>query len=282
MESIRLTKDGRQVWVESWATILRDSLGEPSGSIWVDRDITARREAEEALRRAQAELVSGVQERAALQERQRLARELHDSVSQALYGISLGAHTALTMLDTNRDKAREALDFALSLTNVGLTEMRALIFELQPDALEKEGLVTALNRKAAELRARYGIEIALDLPDEPSLPLATKEAVYRIAQESMQNAVKHARCDRLGVRLDCGSDGCCLEVSDNGVGFDPLGAFPGHLGLRSMRERAAAIGGTLTIDSEANRGTQIRAHVPNLSPPTFDTTQGVTDDPHSV
>jgi PAS domain S-box-containing protein len=262
VESLRLTKDGRQVWIESRAMMIRGSADAPGGSIWVDRDITARKEAEEALQRMEEELTLSAQERAALDERQRLARELHDSVSQALYGISLGAHTALTVLDTDREKAREALSFTLSLVSTGLTEMRALIFELRPEALETDGLVAALNRKSAELRARHDIEIALELHDEPSLPLAAKEALYRIAQEAMQNAVKHARCDRLDVRLDCEPDGCCLEVCDNGIGFDPHAAYPGHLGLRSMRERAANVGGTLDISSLPDSGTQIRAFVP--------------------
>jgi PAS domain S-box-containing protein len=224
--------------------------------------ITERMRAEAALRRAQSELEQRIHERTALEERQRLARELHDSVSQALYGISLGAHTALTWLDRNRGKVVEALDYVLSLTQAGLTEMRALIFELRPESLEMEGLVAALNKQAAALRARREIEVKLELCDEPDIPLETKEALYRIAQEALQNAVKHARPSRLDVRLVCDAESIVLEVCDDGVGFDPIASFPGHLGLRSMRERATRRGGTLDIVSAPGGGTRIRACVP--------------------
>ena len=208
------------------------------------------------------ELARGDQERARTEERQRLARELHDSVSQAFYGISLGAHTALTHIDADRDRVFEALHYVISLAQAGLTEMRALIFELRPESLEMEGLVAALTKRTAALRASHGIEVALSACDEPEVPLPIKEALYRIAQEAMQNAVKHARPDRLDVRLVCEPDGLWLEVCDNGGGFDPLASYPGHLGLRSMRERATSVGGTLEIVSAPGCGTQIRAHVP--------------------
>jgi signal transduction histidine kinase len=166
------------------------------------------------------------------------------------------------MLDTDPDKVREALAFILSLAHDGLAEMRGLIAELRPDSLGEEGLVAALTRQAEQLGARRGVEIGLSLCAEPDLSLAAKEALYRIAQEAMLNAAKHAHSDRLNVRLGCQSDVCCLEVCDNGVGFDPLAPYPGHLGLRSMRERALSVGGTLTIVSVPECGTQIRAQVP--------------------
>lgn len=225
-------------------------------------DITLRKQSEEALRRAQAEIALDAQKRSALEERQRLARELHDSVSQALYGISLGVNTALTLFDTNRTKTLEALNYALSLAHAGLTEMRALIFELRPESLKLEGLVVALTKQVEALRARHDIEIDLSLPDEPGAPLAVKEVLYRIAQEAMQNAIKHAHAARLDVRLTCESAGLKLEVCDNGVGFDPLADYPGHLGLRSMRERALQAGGVLEVISAPGSGTQIRAQIP--------------------
>jgi signal transduction histidine kinase len=112
------------------------------------------------------------------------------------------------------------------------------------------------------LRARRGIEIELDLCSEPDVAHAIKEALYRIAQEALQNAAKHARADRLKVRLVPDPAGLKLEVCDNGVGFDPLAGYPGHLGLRSMRERATKMGGTLDIVSAPDCGTQILAFIP--------------------
>jgi PAS domain S-box-containing protein len=228
----------------------------------VIEDITERRRSEAALRQAQADLALDLQKRTALEERQRLARELHDSVSQALYGISLGVHTALAQLDTDRAKTRDALDYALSLTHGGLKEMRALIFELRPESLEKEGLIAALTRQVEALSARHNIEVAMSLCDEPDLPLAAKEALYRISLEALQNAIRHARPNRLDLHLACAPDGVTLEVGDDGIGFDPSAEFPGHLGLRSMRERAQALGGGLDLVSSPGCGTRLTVRVP--------------------
>jgi PAS domain S-box-containing protein len=260
IETTGLRKDGSPVPIELSLATWQTKEGRFYTSII--RDITERKQSEAALRQAQDELERRIQERVAMEERQRLARELHDSVSQALYGISLGAHTALTLFDSDRDKVVEALNYVLSLANAGLTEMRALLFELRPESLELEGLVAALGKQAAALQARHGLEVGLEVCDEPDLPLEIKEAVYRIAQEALQNAVKHARPNRLDVRLNCSAEGITLEVCDNGVGFDPMASFPGHLGLRSMRERAARLGGTLDIASAPGCGTRIRVCIP--------------------
>jgi signal transduction histidine kinase len=200
---------------------------------------------------------------AALEERQRLARELHDSVSQALYGIALGARTARRRLGEEAGASiTEPLDYVLSLAEAGLTEMRALIFELRPESLATEGLVAAIGRQVAATQARYGVEVTAELCDEPDVSLDIKEALYRIAQESMHNTVKHARATRVTVGLECDDTELELFVQDNGQGFDPSGEFPGHLGLRSMKERVRDIGGNLEIDSEPGRGTRINVRVP--------------------
>jgi PAS domain S-box-containing protein len=200
--------------------------------------------------------------KAALEERQRLARELHDSVSQALYGISLGAKTARTLLERAPDRAADPLDYVLSLSEAGLAEMRALIFELRPESLEKEGLTAALDKQAAALRARHEIEVEATLCDEPEASPEAKETVYRIAQEAFHNTVKHARASNVKLKMKCDSERIGLEISDDGAGFDARGDFPGHLGLRSMRERASRLGGTLEVDTAPGRGTRIRAQIP--------------------
>ena len=238
------------------------TIGREPCLLAIGHDITRRKRSEEELKRVQAALLTGIQERMVLEERQRLARELHDSVSQALYGISLGAHTALTLLDSDRGKVLDALNYVITLTHAGLTEMRALIFELRPESLEMEGLVVALTKQTEAMRARHDIQIDLDLCAEPDVPLAIKEVLYRIAQEALLNAVKHARPDRLQIRLVCEPDCLKLEVSDYGIGFDPQAVYPGHLGLHSMRERAARLGGKLEINSAPNQGTTVRALVP--------------------
>ena len=224
-----------------------------------------RRRAEQARSRERELrlLYEQAQELAALQERQRLARELHDSVSQALYGMSLGAHTAREALESSDpEQALASIDYVLALAEAGLAEMRALIFELRPESLETEGLVAALTRHVAVLRARYKLAVEADLADEPDLSLERKQALYRIAQEALHNIVKHARASTVVLRLARQEREILLEVRDNGKGFDPTGPFPGHLGLRSMRERATKMGGTLTIESAPRQGTCLGVRVP--------------------
>jgi signal transduction histidine kinase len=197
-----------------------------------------------------------------LEERQKLARELHDSVSQALYGIALGTHAARTALERDPDHVTEPLDYVLTLAEAGLAEMRALIFELRPESLETEGLVSALSKQAAALQARYEIAVSISLCDEPDLPLRAKQELYRIAQEAMHNTVKHARASRMDLRLEQTTGETLLEVRDNGAGFDTTVAYPGHLGLHSMRERVAKLSGTFQIESTPGAGTRICVHIP--------------------
>jgi PAS domain S-box-containing protein len=205
---------------------------------------------------------------AVLEERQRLARELHDSVSQVLYGVGLGARTAGALLDRAavapelKSSLAEPLDYVLSLAEAGLAEMRALIFELRPDSLEREGLVAALSRQAAAARARHRLEVHTELCQEPALPFEAKEALYRISQEALNNVAKHAQASRVELRLAADGGGITLEVQDDGVGFDPQREYPGHMGLQSMRERVARLGGTLRITSSPEEGTQLWVWVP--------------------
>lgn len=209
-----------------------------------------------------ARLYEQAQSLAALQERQKLARELHDSVSQALYGIGLGTRTALALVQRDPAKAVEPLQYCLSLAEAALAEMRALIFELRPESLELEGLVAALSKQAAAIQARYSIQVLADLCDEPEIPLGIKETLYRISQEALNNVVKHAQASQVDLRLAHPDGLIVLEVQDNGLGFDPAAAYPGHLGLRSMRERAEKVKGRFEIKSNGEKGSKIRVEIP--------------------
>jgi PAS domain S-box-containing protein len=240
--------DGSIHWLSASGRVIRDATGEPIGMRGVCQDITSRKLAEAE----QARLV-------ALEERQRLARELHDSVSQALYGIALGTQTIAGALEEDSDSAaaKEATRYVLQLTEAAIAEMRALIFELRPESLAREGLVAALERQADSLRARHGLMVETQLAAEPELPLERKEALYRIGHEALHNALKHAHAKWIGLQLTSNGDGVVLQVADDGIGFDPHMSFPGHLGLTSMRERADLIGATLSIHSQPGRGTRI-------------------------
>jgi PAS domain S-box-containing protein len=209
-----------------------------------------------------AHLYDQAQQLAALGERQRLARELHDSVSQALYGISLGTHTAIALTRRDPQKLDDVLKYILSLAEAALTEMRALIFELRQDSLETEGLVWALDRQAEALQARRGVSVRTNLCDEIKTSIEVKETIYRIAQEAMQNATKHASPSEIYLELSCSEHFVELVVMDDGSGFDPNQSFPGHLGLRSMNERATRLGGSLVIDSAPGKGTRVGVKLP--------------------
>ncbi len=228
-----------------------------------------RRHAEQARRRERETrlLSEQAQELAALQERQRLARELHDSVSQALYGISLGAHTAREALESDPGEAIAPLEYVTALAEACMAEMRALIFELRPESLATEGVIAALTKQTAILRTRYKLSVDAQLGEEPALSLERKQALYRIAQEALHNIVKHACARTVLLRLSRQDGELILEVCDDGKGFDPTGPFPGHLGLHSMQERAAHLGATCSIESALAQGTCLRVRIPTHDEP---------------
>jgi signal transduction histidine kinase len=137
-----------------------------------------------------------------------------------------------------------------------------LIFELRAESLAEEGLIAALTKQAAAVEARHELTIRLVHDAEPDLPLASKEALYRIAQEALHNVVKHAGAREAEIALQSDQAEVALTVRDHGQGFEAAGSFPGHLGLRSMQERAEALGGTLVVESAPHAGTVVRARLP--------------------
>jgi len=194
-------------------------------------------------------------------ERVRIARELHDTIGQALYGIALGAQAAAGYLESDPSRVADALDYIRTSAERARVELRALLFDLRPDALESEGLRGALTKWAGVLRVRYGLEARVDLDDEPEAPPPVKEAVYAVVREATTNVVKHARAGQVVLSLTAGSD-LIVTIADDGIGFDPRGVFAGHYGMTGMRERLAVHGGRLEIVSDPGRGTRVRAIVP--------------------
>lgn len=228
-----------------------------------------RRRVEQARRREHETrlLARQAQELAALQERQRLARELHDSVPQTLYSISLGAHTAREALESDPGEAIAPLEYVIALVEAGLAEMRVLIFELRPESLATEGIIAALSKQLALLRTHYKLSVEAHLGEEPALSLENKQALYRIAQEALHNIVKHAHARTVLLRLSRQDNELILEVRDDGKGFDPTGPFPGHLGLHSIQERTARLGGTCSIESAPAQGTRLCVCIPTHDEP---------------
>ena len=140
-------------------------------------------------------------------------------MSQALYGIALGARTARTQLDREPAKAAEPIDYVLSLAEAGLAEMRSPIFDLRPQWLESEGLVATIQKHAAAQEARHGIAVTCDLCDEPNVSPGVREAVYRIVQEALTNTLKHAKAGKVRVTRKVARKRLRAEVADDGIGF---------------------------------------------------------------
>jgi signal transduction histidine kinase len=199
-------------------------------------------------------------------ERHRLARELHDSISQSLFGIVLGTRTAQEQLASAPDAARTALDYSVSLASAALADMRALIFTLRPETLERKGLLAALQAQIDLLQPHHAARIHLDAPDgEPAASLDVKESLYRIAVEALQNALRHSGGSSVHIRI-ISSPTLQLAVVDDGRGFDPNAAHDGHLGLQSMRERAATLDAAVYIDSAPGRGARVGIALPYAIP----------------
>ena len=202
-----------------------------------------------------------------LEERSRLARDLHDSVSQQLFSMTLTAQAARAQIEKNPGRAAVQLERIQETAAAALAEMRALIFQLRPPGLNEQGLVAALQQHAAALGRREGVSVNLTVNGEERYARGAEQAIYRIAQESLNNVVKHAGACNVSIVLDIQPDQLTLRVADDGRGFDPstvkYSADNGrNLGLTSMRERAAELGGTLELRSQPGRGTEVVVVVP--------------------
>jgi signal transduction histidine kinase len=213
---------------------------------------------------ANARLHERSRELSIVEERNRLARELHDAVAQKLFATVLAAESAGTLLARDQAAAAAELERVQALAREAMGELRSLIFELRPASLEAEGLATTLRKHVDVLRRVSGQDVVLRADGAPRLHPDVESEVFRVAQEALQNAVRHAGAGRIEVRLGNGDGRLVLEVADDGAGFDP--AAPGvrsrRLGLTSMEERAAALGGSLAIESSEGGGTKVRLEVP--------------------
>jgi signal transduction histidine kinase len=210
-----------------------------------------------------ARLVSAVQGKAVLEERQRIARDLHDSVTQALYGISLYTEAAMRRLEAGDTTTVARHLRALQDTTLeALQEMRLLIFELRPPLLAQEGLAAALQTRLEAVEGRSNIETKLAVTGTLHCPAPVEQALYRIAQEALNNTLKHAHAQHVTVALHQDQCTLILEISDDGAGFDLTAARDkGGLGLRGMEERVTQLGGLLIMESAIGTGTVVRVEI---------------------
>jgi signal transduction histidine kinase len=197
-----------------------------------------------------------------VEERNRLARELHDAVTQKLFGVVLAAESGAALLERDVGQAGAQLALVRELAREAMEELRSVIVHLRPPALEAEGLAVALAKHVDVLRRAHRRAIVLEVDGEASVAAAVEADVFRIAQEALHNALRHAQAAHIEVRLRCEPGRVLLSVSDDGVGFDRGAVRSRHLGLTTMAERARAAGGALAIETAPGAGTTMRLEVP--------------------
>lgn len=203
-----------------------------------------------------AELYEHAQALAALQERQRLAQNLHDAVNQSLFSAGLIADVLPRLWDRDQDEARKSLNDLRRLTRAAQAEMRALLAELRPSALTDTDLGDLLHLLGNALSGRINIPVEINVAKEVVLPAEIQVAFYRICQEALNNVAKHAKASRVNISLMHEGSAIELHIRDDGRGFDTDQTFAGHYGLSMMRERAEAAGAQLTITSQPYHGTE--------------------------
>ena len=211
-----------------------------------------------------ARLLERSRELSIVEERNRLARELHDSVSQKLFGLVLTAEAASTLLGDEDGAAGEQVTRLGELAQEALTELRELIFELRPPSLEDEGLAATLRKEVDVLRRVHGRDIELRIAGGATCAPEHEAEVLRVAQEALGNALRHAEAERIELRMEVRDGRLVVTVADDGVGFDPdaPGVRSRRLGLTSMEERARALGAALAVVSRPGEGTTVTLEVP--------------------
>ncbi len=272
-------KDGSVFWGRLTDSLARATDGTPRMVIGIIEDITEeklsaeRLAAQESAHRQQLEqriaerteelnlanerLREKAAQDAVTAERTRLARDLHDAVTQTLFSTTLIADVLPDIWALNPEEGKRRLEEIRQMTRGALAEMRTLLVELRPNALVEVPLPTLLRQLTEALSGRSRISIQLSAEGERKLPADVQVGLYRLAQEALNNIVKHAKANQAIVTLRCSDETVRLTVADNGMGFDPTAVTADHLGLKIMRERAEAIGAKLTIYSEPDEETQI-------------------------
>lgn len=206
-----------------------------------------------------AHLYEQMQTLAALEERQRLAQNLHDAVNQSLFSASLIAEVLPRLWETHPDAVRESLEDLRRLTRGALAEMRGLLVELRPLVLADSELDDLLRLLGDALTGRTGIPVTVTVVGEGELPAEVQMALYRLCQEALNNIAKHSEAGEVAIQLHYDGAAVSLSIHDNGRGFNPEHIPSGHYGLDMMEERARAVGAALTITSRPGQGTEIAA-----------------------
>ncbi len=211
-----------------------------------------------------ARLFEASRELSVIEERNRLARELHDSMTQNLFSLTLTAEAASELVHADPARAEAEIDRIRALARDTQAELRSLIFELRPPQLEADGLVATIRKDLEVLGRAHGLKADLRVHGTPELDSTVEVELYRIVQEALNNALRHAKADTVEVELDAREGVITIIVRDDGVGFDPSARAirERRLGLTSMRERAERLGGTFRVESSPGAGTTVSVEVP--------------------
>jgi signal transduction histidine kinase len=211
-----------------------------------------------------ARLFEASRELSVIEERNRLARELHDSMTQNLFSLALTAEAASELVHADPARAEAEIDRIGALARDTQAELRSLIFELRPPQLEADGLVATIGKDLEVLGRAHGLKAGLRVQGTPELDSTVEVELYRIVQEALNNALRHAQADTVEVDVDARDGLVTIIVRDDGVGFDPgaRGIRERRLGLTSMRERAERLGGTFRVESSPGAGTAVSVEVP--------------------
>ena len=242
-------RDGRTRILHCGGGVERDADGNVVAVVGYLQDVTERREAERQLRAAEAA-------RAAALERERIARDLHDAVTQNLYSANLLLDVLPAVLERDADKAAQDVLTLRRLVRASLGELRALLYELRPETLTSAALAVLLERLGDALAGSGAVEVATAADDDLILPEDVHVTFYRVAQEALANAGRHAGASHVSAAVGRHDDAVRLVVRDDGAGFDQTLVAAG-MGLRSMRERAEDIGARLTVESTPGAGTTV-------------------------
>jgi signal transduction histidine kinase len=248
-EFLAVRKDGSHFFAEANAQLLRDASNNPFGILFILRDITKRKQAEDAMVKLTA-----------LEERQRFARDLHDSVNQSIHGLVLLSETLVSTLEKNNtERAKQIAGRLQENARQVLKETRLMLYEMQPPETRlSANLIENLETRLLTVERHAGVRARII--QEGSMeyfPMAWYENIFWITIEALNNAIKYAQASDIQIVIRCFPQNLELEVIDNGIGFDP-GKPHGGLGLQSMRERASLLGGELTITSTAGEGYRVR------------------------
>jgi signal transduction histidine kinase len=245
------------------AFYLTEKEGAPSFSK-ADQHVITVLAAHAAIAIENARLFEASRALSVIEERNRLARELHDAMTQNLFSLSLTAEAAAGLVQSDPDRAQAEIDRMRTLARETQAELRSLVFELRPPDLEADGLVATVGKDLEVLGRAHGLKADLRVHGAPELAGTAEIDLYRIVQEALTNAVRHARAESIAVEVESRNGGVVISVRDDGVGFDPSARAirERRLGLTSMRERAQALGGALTVESSPGAGTTVRVEVP--------------------